>query len=99
MPCLTLGKCNVKERRGTMKVILQKDVKNLGKKGDVLDVAEGYGRNFLLPRQLAVEATQGNVRQVEQDKKTAAKKADRERRSAQAIADKIKDKTIEVKAK
>jgi len=42
-----------------MKVILQKDLKNLGKEGDIVDVAEGYGRNYLLPRGLAVEATEG----------------------------------------
>ena len=51
-----------------MKVILQKDVKKLGKKGDIVEVAEGYGRNFLIP-EVAVEASSGNLRQVEQLKR------------------------------
>ena len=48
-----------------MKVILNKDVKKLGKKGDVVTVSDGYARNFLLPKELAKEATDGNVRQAE----------------------------------
>ena len=51
-----------------MKVILNKDVKNLGKKGDVVTVSDGYARNFLMPRDLAKEATDGNVRQAEERK-------------------------------
>lgn len=47
-----------------MKVILQSDVKNLGKRGDLVDVAEGYARNFLIPRGLAVEANASNLRSL-----------------------------------
>ncbi len=82
-----------------MKVILQKDVKNLGKKGEIVEVAEGYGRNFLLPRGLAVEATAGNLRQVEQQKKVEAARSARELKEAQADAAKLEGKTITIRAK
>lgn len=64
-----------------MKVILLGDVKALGKRGDVVDVAEGYGRNFLLPRNLATEASKGALTMLEQQNKAQAK------REAQALAD------------
>ena len=51
-----------------MEVILKEDVYNLGNRGDVVKVADGYGRNFLLPRKLAMEATQGNKAIIEQMK-------------------------------
>ena len=58
-----------------MKVILLQDVKSLGKKGDVVETAEGYGRNYLLPRKLAKEATAANLNQAKADKATAAHRA------------------------
>jgi large subunit ribosomal protein L9 len=82
-----------------VKVILQKDVKNLGKKGDVLEVAEGYGRNFLLPRGLAVEANAGNLRQIEQQKKAEAAKNTRELKQAQAVAEKLSGKGLTIRAR
>lgn len=82
-----------------MKVILQKDVKNIGQKGEVVEVAEGYGRNFLLPRGLAVEATSGNLRQVTQQQEIEAAKAERELKEAEEVGAKIKDKQLLVKAK
>ncbi|NMB02854.1 MAG: 50S ribosomal protein L9 [Firmicutes bacterium] len=82
-----------------MKVILQKDVKNIGKKGDVVEVAEGYGRNFLLPRGLAVEASSGNLRQVAQQKQVESAKAERELKDAEQIGAKIKGQKLQVKAK
>lgn len=82
-----------------MKVILQKDVKKLGKKGDIVEVAEGYGRNFLIPRGLAVEASSGNLRQVEQLKKAEEAKSARELEQAQEIGKKIEGKTLQIKAK
>ncbi len=60
-----------------MKLILQQEVKNLGKKGDVIEVSEGYARNFLLPRQLAIPATAGNVNAAKQQKDIEAHKAKR----------------------
>lgn len=82
-----------------LKVILQKDVKNIGKKGDVVDVAEGYGRNYLIPRGLAVEATSGNLRKIEHARKAEAKKAERELKDAQAVGAKIDGKTLEIEAR
>ena len=61
-----------------MKVILQQDVKKVGKKGDIVEVSEGYGRNFLLPKKYAVEATASNLNVAKAQAKSA------ERRKAQA---------------
>lgn len=66
-----------------MKVILQSDVKGTGKKGQVLEVADGFARNFLFPKKLAVEATAGNLQDI------THKKAVEERRKAQEKADAI----------
>jgi len=82
-----------------VKVILKQDVKNIGKKGDVVNVAEGYGRNFLIPRGLAVEASAGNLRQVAEQAKAESSRADRELREAQRVADILKEQKVEVKAK
>ena len=57
-----------------MKVILQQEVKKLGKKGDVIEVSEGYARNFLLPKKYAIEATAVNVNSVKLKKETEARK-------------------------
>jgi|SRR5690554_393071 len=82
-----------------MKVILQKDVKNVGKKGDIVEVAEGYGRNFLLPRGLAVEASSGNVRHVKELKQVEAAKNARELQQAQALGAKLDGKVVKIAAK
>ncbi|NMA62195.1 MAG: 50S ribosomal protein L9 [Firmicutes bacterium] len=82
-----------------MKVILQQDVKNIGKKGEIVEVAEGYARNFLLPRGLAVEASAGNVRKVEHQKQTESNKAARELKEAQKIGAKLKDQDVQVSAR
>ena len=54
-----------------MKVVLLQDVKKLGKKGDIIEVSEGYGRNFLLPRKLAAPGTSGNINDAKQKKAAA----------------------------
>ncbi|WP_346355140.1 50S ribosomal protein L9 [Azotosporobacter soli] len=69
-----------------MKVILQQEVKKLGKKGDILEVSEGYARNFLLPQKLAILATSTNVNTVSQQKASEARKAQRMTEEAQVLA-------------
>lgn len=69
-----------------MEVILKEDVPKLGARGDVVKVAEGYGRNYLLPRKLAIEATKANRAVIEQMKQASARRAERERADAQALA-------------
>jgi large subunit ribosomal protein L9 len=72
-----------------MQIILVEDVPTLGKSGDVVKVRDGYARNYLLPRQLAVLATTKNLARVEHDKKVIADKVAKLRKDAGAIADKI----------
>ena len=82
-----------------MKVILLQDVKGKGKKGQMLEVSDGYARNFLLPRKLAVEATADAINTMRMNDKAAAEKAARERAEALEIAGKLKTLTLVVKAK
>lgn len=69
-----------------MKVILRQDVKSLGKKGETKEVSDGYARNFLFPRQLAVEASPVNVRQLEQQRKIEKDRKEREEAAARELA-------------
>ena len=82
-----------------MKVILQQDVKGQGKKGQMIEVSEGYGRNFLLPRKLAIPATTDAINTM--NLKEKAKKAEEARLKAEAqeIAAKLKDCTVKLTAK
>lgn len=82
-----------------MKVILEKDVKSLGKKGDVVNIAEGYGRNYLLPRALAVEATEGNVKKVTTEKKTQENKRDKALKEAQEKVGRIDGQKLQISVK
>jgi large subunit ribosomal protein L9 len=72
-----------------MEVILKEDVANLGHRGDVVKVAEGYGRNFLLPRKLALQATLANKAVVEQMKSAAARRSASEKAVAEALVAKL----------
>jgi large subunit ribosomal protein L9 len=72
-----------------MEVILKEDVDNLGHRGDVVKVAEGYGRNFLLPRKLALQATLANKAVVEQMKTAAARRSASEKAVAEALVTKL----------
>lgn len=72
-----------------MKVILQQDVNKLGKKGDIVEVAEGYGRNYLLPRGLAVLASEGKLKEAALVKERRARKEERALREARGLAEKL----------
>lgn len=82
-----------------MKVILIKDVKSLGRKGQVVEVADGYARNYLLPRGLAKEATPGNLKELEQLKKKEERKKEEELQAAKETAKKIEGKVLTFTAK
>jgi large subunit ribosomal protein L9 len=69
-----------------MEVILKEDVPKLGHRGDVIKVAEGYGRNYLLPRKLAIEATHANKAVIEQMKQAAVRRAAVEKSDAEALS-------------
>ncbi|MDQ0339300.1 large subunit ribosomal protein L9 [Caldalkalibacillus uzonensis] len=82
-----------------MKVILQQDVKGVGKKGEVKEVSDGYARNFLLKQNLAVEATPGNMKALKKKKQSEQKKAEEELRQAQELAAKLEKETVTLTAK
>ncbi len=82
-----------------MKVIFLADVKGSGKKGEVKNVADGYARNMLLPKGLAIEATAKNMSELAGKQSSAAHKVDVEKQQAQDIADKLQGKTVTAVAK
>lgn len=82
-----------------MKVILLKDVKGSGKAGDILNVADGYARNFLIARGFACEANAKNLNELEGKKASKQHKLEVEKAENEKIAEKLKDTTIEIKAK
>jgi large subunit ribosomal protein L9 len=82
-----------------MKLILREDVEHLGKGGEVVDVKPGYGRNFLLPRGLAVPANPRNVRELEHQKAVASAKAAKLKASAQAVARRLAETPVTLKRK
>ena len=82
-----------------MKVILQQDVKGQGKKGQLVDVSDGYARNFLLAKKLAVLATPENVNTMKQQEKAKKAQEAAEKAEAQAIAAKLKDLVVKIPAK
>lgn len=78
-----------------MELLLREDVDTLGVRGDVVKVRPGYGRNYLLPRGLAIQATPGNVKQIEMQRRTLLKKEAADRDSATQQADLLKELTLE----
>lgn len=82
-----------------MKVILQKDVKNLGKKGEAVEVSEGYARNYLVPRGLVVMATDANLRTLKKEQDAKQNRKEREKKEAEQLAEKISKIRVDVTAK
>lgn len=82
-----------------MKVILLKDVKDVGKKDDIINASDGYARNFLLPRKLAAEATETNLHALNLKKQAERKKKLAEIEEAQKLADSIKGKNVTLSVK
>lgn len=82
-----------------MKVILKQDVKTIGKKDEIHDVSDGYARNFLFPRGLAAPADAAAVNMARTKSEAKEHHAAEARAAAQALADKVKDKTVILKAK
>ena len=82
-----------------MKIVLREDVDTLGKKGDLLEVADGYARNYLVPRGLAMKATRGVVAQSESMRRSRDAKETRDREASQALAAQLGGQTIQVKAR
>ena len=82
-----------------MLVLLKQDVKGSGKAGDIVKVSDGYARNMLLPKGLAVEATEANIRAAEKQKERIAQKAAEDRAGAEELSEALKEKSITIKAK
>src|SRR5687767_8577187 len=79
-----------------MEVILREHVDNLGRRGDVVKVAEGYARNYLLPRKLALAVTEANKRQIERERAVAEVRDAEERQGAEALAQRISAVDIQI---
>ncbi len=79
-----------------MEVILKEDVQKLGHRGDVVKVADGYGRNYLLPKKLAIEATAGNKKVIEQMKASAVRKAQKDKADAEALAKQFEGASVTI---
>ena len=82
-----------------MKVILRKDAQKLGKTGDVVAVKNGYARNYLIPRGMVYEANQGNLRQLEEEKKQQSKRSDKDHKISEALAAQLEKVSITIKMK
>jgi large subunit ribosomal protein L9 len=82
-----------------MKVVLRSDVDNLGKKGDLVDVADGYARNFLVPRGLALKANAGVQKQADAMRRNREAREARDRQAAQDLAARFEGRTITIKAR
>ncbi len=77
-----------------MKIILKEDVENLGQPGDVVEVKDGYARNFLIPRQFALRATPSNLKVYEQEKQRIEVERDKGKREAEALAERLKEVSL-----
>jgi large subunit ribosomal protein L9 len=83
----------------TIQVILQQDLKNLGKSGELVRVRPGYARNYLIPRSLAVPATAHNIDRLEHEQRMLAARASKTRAEATGLADKLRAVTVKLERK
>ncbi len=77
-----------------MKIILKESIENLGKRGDIIEVAAGYGRNYLIPRRLALEVTPSNWKMIELEQKALRKKLEKEVKSYQGLMERLSQATL-----
>lgn len=77
-----------------MKIILKQDVDNVGHKGDIVNVSPGFGRNYLIPKRLALEVTPSNVKMIEIERQSLKKKVEKERQSYQDVVRRLNELTI-----
>jgi large subunit ribosomal protein L9 len=82
-----------------MRIVLRDDVDNLGKKGEIVDVADGYARNYLVPRGLALKASSGSQKQADAMKRNREARERRDREGAQTLAAQFEGRTITIKAR
>ena len=82
-----------------MKVILKQDIKGVGRKDQVIEAADGYARNYLFPRNLAVPADQGNMNNLKAKNESVAYRKSEDKKEAEEIAKRLKDITIKIKVK
>lgn len=82
-----------------MRVILKQDVENLGRKGDIVNIASGYGRNYLIPRRMALEITPSNMKMIEIEQQALRKAVEKERASYQDLINRLNETTLSFKRK
>lgn len=82
-----------------MKIILKENIENLGKRGDIIDVAAGYGRNYLIPRKMAIEVTPSNIKMVEMEQRALRKKLEKEVETYQSVIDRLNQTSLSFKRK
>ncbi len=79
-----------------MKVILRKDIETLGNIGDIVEVKEGYARNFLIPRKIAYNALNGNLKALEDEKKSIARKSEKELNAAEKVSTELEKVSVTI---
>ncbi len=82
-----------------MKIVLRDDIDNVGRKGDLIEVADGYARNYLVPRGLAIVATKGTIKQAQAMQRAREVREAREREAAEAVAGRLRDQTVRIQAR
>ena len=82
-----------------MKIILKENIENLGKRGDIINVAAGYGRNYLIPRKLALQVTPSNMKMIEMEQKALRKKLEGEVKSFQSVIDQLNQTSLSFERK